>query len=101
MGPLPFQATYVLIDGPKNVEYILKTNFENYVKGEDYFISRMRDLLGNGIFNADGSAWYHQRKTASQMFTHKKLTNHIWRTIERNCDKVVDVLLHTPAHSTV
>jgi cytochrome P450 len=100
-GPLPFQATYVLIDSPKNVEHVLKTNFENYAKGEDFFISRMRDLLGDGIFNADGSNWYHQRKTSSQMFTHKKLTNHIWTTIERNCDKLVGVLLRSPSQCTV
>jgi cytochrome P450 len=99
--PLPFQATYVLVDSPQNVEHVLKTNFENYVKGKDFFISRMTDLLGNGIFNADGSVWHHQRKTSSQMFTQKKLTNHIWSTIERNCDKVVDVLLRTPSRCTV
>jgi len=53
---------------PKNVEYILKTNFENFEKGP-IFLSNMRDLLGDGIFNADGKLWSTQRKTASHEFS--------------------------------
>jgi hypothetical protein len=49
------------------VEHILKTNFENYIKGP-IFLANMRDLLGDGIFNADGALWSAQRKTASLEF---------------------------------
>ncbi|XP_066356703.1 cytochrome P450 94C1-like [Miscanthus floridulus] len=47
-----------------NVEYMLKTNFDNFPKGKT-FSALLGDLLGRGIFNVDGHAWRHQRKMAS------------------------------------
>uniref|UniRef100_J3NBE5 Cytochrome P450 n=1 Tax=Oryza brachyantha TaxID=4533 RepID=J3NBE5_ORYBR len=47
-----------------NVEYMLKTCFDNFPKGKP-FAALLGDLLGNGIFNVDGGAWRHQRKMAS------------------------------------
>ncbi|OEL32231.1 Cytochrome P450 94C1 [Dichanthelium oligosanthes] len=49
---------------PANVEYMLKTNFDNFPKGKT-FAALLGDLLGGGIFNVDGDAWRHQRKMAS------------------------------------
>jgi 12-hydroxyjasmonoyl-L-amino acid 12-hydroxylase / fatty acid hydroxylase len=49
---------------PANVEYMLKTSFDNFPKGEP-FADLLGDLLGGGIFNVDGHAWRRQRKTAS------------------------------------
>ncbi|CAL5212256.1 unnamed protein product [Lathyrus oleraceus] len=49
---------------PENVEYILKTNFNNYPKGKP-FSTILGDLLGRGIFNVDGDTWKFQRKMAS------------------------------------
>ncbi|XP_058767139.1 cytochrome P450 94C1-like [Vicia villosa] len=49
---------------PENVEYILKTNFNNYPKGKQ-FSAILGDLLGRGIFNVDGDSWKFQRKMAS------------------------------------
>jgi cytochrome P450 len=66
---------------PENVEYILKTNFENYPKG---IIMRcnFNDLLGEGIFNANGDEWKVQRKVASHEFTSKSLRNFMHGTIQ-------------------
>ncbi|KAG6471904.1 hypothetical protein ZIOFF_069357 [Zingiber officinale] len=49
---------------PANVEYILRTRFDNFPKGEP-FSAILGDLLGRGIFNVDGDAWLFQRKMAS------------------------------------
>ncbi|VAH53634.1 unnamed protein product [Triticum turgidum subsp. durum] len=49
---------------PANVEYMLKTRFDNFPKGRR-FAALLGDLLGAGIFNVDGDAWRHQRKMAS------------------------------------
>ncbi|KAG0490713.1 hypothetical protein HPP92_007576 [Vanilla planifolia] len=49
---------------PDNVEYMLKTRFDNFPKGKT-FSSILGDLLGHGIFNVDGEAWLFQRKMAS------------------------------------
>ncbi|XP_006661101.1 cytochrome P450 94C1-like [Oryza brachyantha] len=43
---------------PANVEYMLKTRFDNFPKGKPFTA-----LLG--IFNVDGDMWRHQRKVAS------------------------------------
>lgn len=53
-----------ITSNPENVEYILKTNFSNYPKGKP-FSTILGDLLGRGIFNADGESWKFQRKMAS------------------------------------
>ncbi|KAG0749659.1 hypothetical protein G6F16_003497 [Rhizopus arrhizus] len=55
---------------PRNIEHILKNNFENYVKGPN-FNDATKDLLGHGIFNANGEQWKYQRKTASHIFNVK------------------------------
>ncbi|XP_010271731.1 PREDICTED: cytochrome P450 94C1-like [Nelumbo nucifera] len=49
---------------PDNVEYMLKTRFENYPKGKPFSVI-LGDLLGRGIFNVDGDTWKFQRKLAS------------------------------------
>ncbi|XP_058107665.1 cytochrome P450 94C1-like [Magnolia sinica] len=49
---------------PENVEYILKTRFDNYPKGKPFSMI-LGDLLGRGIFNVDGDHWRFQRKMAS------------------------------------
>ncbi|KAG1330984.1 cytochrome P450 94C1 [Cocos nucifera] len=49
---------------PDNVEYMLKTRFDNFPKGKP-FSSLLGDLLGRGIFNVDGESWQFQRKMAS------------------------------------
>ncbi|CAO3693849.1 unnamed protein product [Rhizopus stolonifer] len=55
---------------PQNVEYLLKTNFSNYLKGPN-FDKNLNELLGHGIFNANGEQWKYQRKTASHIFNVK------------------------------
>ncbi|KAI9310986.1 cytochrome P450 [Dichotomocladium elegans] len=55
---------------PKNIEWILKDNFENYVKGPQFRDATV-DLLGHGIFNANGDQWKYQRKAASLIFNVK------------------------------
>uniref|UniRef100_A0A0D9V6V5 Cytochrome P450 n=1 Tax=Leersia perrieri TaxID=77586 RepID=A0A0D9V6V5_9ORYZ len=61
---------------PANVEYIVKTNFQNYPKGE-YVVSVIEDFLGHGIFNSDGDQWLWQRKAASYEFSKRSLRNFV------------------------
>ncbi|KAF9547205.1 Protein kinase alk2 [Mortierella hygrophila] len=64
---LPFVGRVVDFTDPAVLEHVLKTNFWAYEKGE--FLRRtFFDLLGNGIFNADGHSWNWQRKMASHIF---------------------------------
>lgn len=76
---------------PKNLEHVLKTNFDNYPKGTQ-FQDRLSDLLGCGIFNADGHEWFGQRKISSRMFTANLFKEHIWLVVRRNARKLRDIL---------
>lgn len=57
-----------------NVEYILKTRFDNYPKGKTFSMI-LGDFLGRGIFNVDGESWRFQKKMASL-----ELNNHSIRS---------------------
>nr|WMZ41230.1 cytochrome P450 family 704 subfamily A polypeptide 1 [Ipomoea batatas] len=70
----PFRSEVYTVD-PVNVEYILKTNFENYGKGE-YNNSILKDLLGDGIFTVDGEKWREQRKVSSHEFSTRVLRDY-------------------------
>ncbi|KAK4415985.1 cytochrome [Sesamum alatum] len=67
----PFRSEVYTAD-PANVEYMLKTNFENYGKGW-YNYSILKDLLGDGIFTVDGEKWREQRKVSSYEFSTRVL----------------------------
>nr|GEZ89143.1 cytochrome P450 94A1-like [Tanacetum cinerariifolium] len=58
---------------------MLKTNFENYLKGSR-FISLLEEFLGRGIFKSDGETWRAQRKTVSYEFNTRSLRNFIMET---------------------
>ncbi|KAJ3103585.1 hypothetical protein HDU97_010005 [Phlyctochytrium planicorne] len=93
----------ILSVDPAVVEYILKTNFDNYVKGvhEEEGVKKelsiligdrlhrvLEPLLGDGIFNTDG----HQRKVSSHIFTGKNFRVVIERAIHDDVTKLVEVL---------
>lgn len=61
LGPLS-GMDYVLTSDPANANHILNINFSNYPKGENF--SETFDILGNGIFVADGDSWKSQRHKA-------------------------------------
>ncbi|EOY32962.1 Cytochrome P450, family 94, subfamily D, polypeptide 1, putative [Theobroma cacao] len=82
-------ATYIRLDNakgsvtanPLNVEYMLKTNFHNFPKG-DQLTSLGRDFLGEGIFNAHNDTWKIQRKIASHKFSPKSLQNFVMNHVK-------------------
>ena len=77
------------------MEYMLKTNFKNYPKGER-FTTLLHDFLGRGIFNADGELWKMQRKTASFEFNTKSLRNFVVETVQWEIrNRLVPVLTNT------
>ncbi|KAK7258083.1 hypothetical protein RIF29_32516 [Crotalaria pallida] len=70
-GPWFSSLNSIITSDPRNLEYLLKTKFTNFPKGT-YFRDTVRDLLGDGIFNADNETWQKQRKTASIEFHSTK-----------------------------
>ncbi|KAF9575067.1 hypothetical protein EC968_004564 [Mortierella alpina] len=67
---LPVFGRIIFINSPEQIEYVLKTNFNNYIKGK-VFSDQLEDLLGKGIFVSDQDAWRFHRKTAANIFTTK------------------------------
>lgn len=70
---------------PANVEYVLRTNFNNFPKGKP-FTEILGDLLGFGIFNVDGELWATQRKLASHEFSTKSLREFLVKVLEDEVD---------------
>ncbi|CAI0416317.1 unnamed protein product [Linum tenue] len=73
-GPSFSSLKCVITADPRNLEYLLKTKFSNFPKGQ-YFRDNLRDLLGDGIFNADDATWHKQRKTSSLEFHSARFRN--------------------------
>ncbi|RLN30418.1 cytochrome P450 94B3-like [Panicum miliaceum] len=71
----------VVTANPANVEHLLKANFGNYPKGKP-FTEVLGDLLGGGIFNADGEPWRAQRKLVSHEFTARALREQVGAALE-------------------
>eukprot|EP01134_Creolimax_fragrantissima_P003165 CFRG3165T1 len=90
--------TFITSD-PAVVEHVLKTNFTSYAKGHR-FHSIFECLLGDGIFNADGMTWLHQRKIASYMFSVKKFKDHMDAVFQNHAEKVVAKLETCVGNST-
>jgi cytochrome P450 len=94
----------VVTANPTNIEYMLKTRFNNFPKGKP-FTEILGDLLGCGIFNVDGDLWSTQRKLASHEFSTKSLREFVVKTLEdevnhrlipllesaSECNKVLDL----------
>jgi len=81
----------VVINHPKYMEYIQKTNFNNFIKG--YEAKRnFHQLQRDGIFTSDGQAWYTQRKAAAKAFTKKNFENHITTVLHRHLEILLKLL---------
>jgi cytochrome P450 len=56
---------YLVTCDPANVRHIFTSNFVNYPKGDEF--AEIFDVLGDGIFNADGESWRRQRAKSQLM----------------------------------
>lgn len=82
----------IITANPDNVEYILKTKFDNFPKGKP-FTEILGDFLGSGIFNVDGKLWNSQRKLASHEFSTKSLREFMVNVLEEQVENKLFPLL--------
>lgn len=98
-GTFPYRGMWgggssgVITSVPANVEHVLKTNFSNYPKGP-YYRERFVELLGDGIFNADGEAWRAQRRAATAEMHSAQFLEFSSRTVEQLVHGRLMPLLH-------
>jgi len=76
----------IVTANPDNVEYMLKTNFNNFPKGK-LFTEILGDFLGCGIFNVDGELWRAQRKLAIHEFSARSLREFVMNALEEEVGK--------------
>ena len=89
----------IVTANPENVEYILKTNFNNFPKGKP-FTEILGDFLGYGIFNVDGELWRSQRKMASHEFSTNSLREFVMNTLKDEVDNRLLPLMDSLAKSS-
>ncbi|KAG1115501.1 hypothetical protein G6F42_013920 [Rhizopus arrhizus] len=91
--PVAGNPTSIFTIDPQNVDYILKGNFKNYLKGPK-FNSALSELLGKGIFNANGEKWKYQRKAASHIFNVKNFRDEFTDVFVKEmlvmCNQILD-----------
>ncbi|KAJ9171292.1 hypothetical protein P3X46_014680 [Hevea brasiliensis] len=75
----------------RNIEHMLKTNFDKYSKGM-YNQDIVTDLFGEGIFAVDGDKWRQQRKLASFEFSTRILRDFSCSVFRRNAAKLVRLM---------
>ncbi|KAI3894195.1 hypothetical protein MKX03_003752 [Papaver bracteatum] len=71
----------IITADPSKLEYMLKTRFRNFPKGK-YYRDRFFDLLGDGIFNADGETWKEQRRAATLEMHSSRFVEYSFQTIQ-------------------
>lgn len=74
----PLNPLYLVISSPSALEHVLsaKGMERGYVKGPE-FSARLGDLLGGGIFTADGNHWRWQRKLAAHLFSGVRFRDYV------------------------
>ncbi|XP_031477299.1 cytochrome P450 86B1-like [Nymphaea colorata] len=80
-GPSLTNMNFISTCDPRNTEYILKVNFDNFPKGDE-FCSIFSDLMGNGIFNSDSESWKKQRRMANSLVHSKAFRGFMARTTQ-------------------
>ncbi|KAI3908990.1 hypothetical protein MKW98_008938 [Papaver atlanticum] len=92
-GPIFSKLKYLVTCHHQNIEYILKTDFNNFPKGPVF--RQIFDPLGDGILNADSDAWKVQRRMAHTAFIaseFKDLYSNMSRKIVE--EQLVPLLAH-------
>ncbi|KAL6592393.1 hypothetical protein ACP70R_049446 [Stipagrostis hirtigluma subsp. patula] len=85
---------YFITCDPANVRHIFTSSFANYPKGDGFAV--IFDVLGGGIFNADGESWRLQRAKAQTLMAGPRFRAFAAR---RSRDKVEASLLPFLAHA--
>ncbi|GMH65253.1 hypothetical protein TrLO_g12530, partial [Triparma laevis f. longispina] len=96
---IPLNPTMHLTTSTENVKHVLITKFDNYPKGP-LWRDNFADLLGEGIFNADGVAWKKQRKVASYEFSAKTLRTFMYDVFAKHSQQALSVMKTEKAASS-
>eukprot|EP01018_Ginkgo_biloba_P012965 Gb_05234 [translate_table: standard] len=102
-GTFRFKAPWiskVVTADPANIEYVIKTRFNNFGKG-DYFRSVFRDLLGESVLLEDGERFKQLITTISVVFGSTGFRSHAFQTIPTLVHGRLLPLLHHASEKSV
>ncbi|KAE8769215.1 Cytochrome P450 86A2 [Hordeum vulgare] len=84
---------------PANVRHVFTSNFPNYPKGTE--LAEIMDILGGGIFNADGDSWRRQRAKAQLLMSGPRFRAFVSRCSRLKVERdLLPLLDHVAATST-
>src|SRR5215470_10952885 len=63
-----------LLMHPRDIEYVLVTNSDNFTKSADY--RALARVLGNGLLTNEGKAWQHQRALIQPAFRRENILSY-------------------------
>jgi cytochrome P450 len=99
-GPWLSGMELFVTSDPANVHHIFTENFQNYLKGKDFW--EIFEVFGDGIFNTDGDAWRFQREKLSLAMSQKSFRTFIAKTtLEKIENAVFPFLSQTIEHDPV
>ncbi|XP_074559762.1 noroxomaritidine synthase-like, partial [Curcuma longa] len=84
-GPWFMGMDYVITCDPANLQHIFNANFSNYPKGDEF--ADIFDILGDGIFNADGELWKLQRAKAHGLFMGRSFRSFVFAASHDKVEK--------------
>ncbi|KAJ3679491.1 hypothetical protein LUZ60_017502 [Juncus effusus] len=88
---------FMLTCDPANVLHVFTSNFANYPKGKEF--SKIFDVLGDGIFNADDDSWAFQRRKAHSLMSDMRFRSYTNESTNNKLENYFLPLLEEMARS--
>ncbi|KAF7055943.1 hypothetical protein CFC21_063410 [Triticum aestivum] len=99
VGPPRSGMELFLTSDPANVRHVFTSNFANYPKGPEF--AEIMDILGGGIFNADGDSWRRQRAKAQLLMSGPRFRAFVTRCSRRKVERdLLPLLAHVAGGGT-
>ncbi len=73
-----------LLSHPRDIEYVLLTNYGNFKKS--IFLRSSQALFGNGLLTSDGSFWLRQRRLLQPAFHHERVAAYSRTMVEHTAE---------------
>ncbi|CAO2174871.1 unnamed protein product [Urochloa humidicola] len=90
-GPWGSPVDVIVTADPANVAHVFTSNFANYPKGKEF--AALFDVLGGGIFNADGESWAFQRRKAHALLSDARFRAAVAASTARKLREGLEPLL--------
>ncbi|KAG6616753.1 Cytochrome p450 [Phytophthora cinnamomi] len=88
---LPFQRNMILTANPEHYEHVMKTQYDNFLKG-DHIYDLLVDLLGDSILIVEGEEWKFHRRVFVNLFSSRALREHMAPVIQKHVRVLQSVL---------